>query len=263
MIRSIPRVALIAAGLVVFAGTIGGGMVLAEGKDAPTPTPTTQTQPAGPGAKPNAKDPKAYSDDFIQKLAGNLNIDVQTLKDALKTTSLGEIDQAVANGTIDQATADKIKTAIANGDVPGFQLPRIGKGGPGASPKMGGVGGGFGFVRPGADLNGIATFLGIDIKTLKSELASGETPAQVAGAHGKTRDDLKTFLTTQLSTRLAAAVSSGKLTQAQADAETQKFSTAVDGYLDHTIQAPQMGRGHKPGPGKQPAATATPGTGTN
>jgi hypothetical protein len=258
MIRSIPRVALIAAGLVVFAGTIGGGIVLAEGRDAPTPSPTTQAGPSN-----SAKGPKAYTDDFIQKLADNLHIDVQTLKDALKTTSLGEIDQAVSDGKIDQATADKIKTAINNGDVPGFELPRLGNGAAPGAKANGGPGGPgrFAFAAP-ADLNAIAGFLGTDVATLRSELTGGKTLAQAAEAHGKTRDELKTFLTDQQASRLAAAVTAGKITQAQADAVTQKFATTIDNILDQTIQPPPMGRGHKPATGNK-TNPPTPTTGTN
>ena len=49
-------------------------------------------------------------------------------------------------------------------------------------------------------------------------MANGATLATVAQAHGKTRDQLKTFITNAAKTKLDAAVANGDLTQKHADA---------------------------------------------
>ena len=64
----------------------------------------------------------------------------------------------------------------------------------------------------------LATFLGISQDQLKTELqAANATLATVAQAHGKTRDELKSFITSTAKTQLDQAVTNKKLTQQQAD----------------------------------------------
>src|SRR6185295_17871443 len=91
----------------------------------------------------------------------------------------------VASGELTQAQADQIKQQIANApaDAPFFG------GGPG---DHGRGGPGFG----GGDPAKIADFLGITADQFHTEIdATGATLATVAQAHGKSRDELKAFLT--------------------------------------------------------------------
>src|SRR5438309_1209075 len=67
-----------------------------------------------------------------------------------------------------------------------------------------------------------------------SHLQSGQTLAQIATEKGKTRDDLKAYLTSQEKTRLAKAVTDGKLTQAQADQRLADLSSRLDEMIDRT-----------------------------
>jgi len=278
MNRSIPRVAAVSAGLVVFAATLGGGIVLAQSNDSPTaPGSTQQVQTDTP---PAGHDPKARMEEFLQKLAGNLNIPEQQLKDALKQTSTDEVDKALADGKIDKATADKIRSAIRNGEGGfAFGLMPIGgrgkgpQGGPNGGPQTGPNGGPQGGPNGGSQRGGpgmglgntdaIAKFLGTDAKTLRDELGGGKTPAEVAQAHGKSRDELKTFLTSELDARLKQQVDSGRLTQAQADAMRTQAAANIDKVLDSKLPqgpggpgGPRHGMPGMPGSqGGQPSPT--------
>lgn len=239
MILKAPFVAATAAGLVVLAGVVGGGIVMAQG----SPTPGgTQATPTAPASKP---DRQQQMDDYLQKLAANLGIDVAKLKDALKKTSLDDIDQALKDGKITQDQHDTMKSAIENGDGPFFG-PGLGKmRGPGGKP------GGFAELGPlfmGAK-NGIAdfaTWLGIDTATLQKDLAGGKTLAQEAQDHQKTRDDLKKYITDALDAHLKQLVSDGVLKQDKADALKKNLTDNLDKIIDG--QKPAIGGPGTAGP---------------
>ena len=99
-------------------------------------------------------------------------------------------------------------------------------------------------------------FLGVQPADLMSSLQSGKTLAQIATEKGKTRDDLKAYLTSQEKTRLASAVTDGKLTQAQADQRLADLSSRLDEMIDRTGPA-----GGPRGMGPR-GAGGTPGTPT-
>ena len=129
-----------------------------------------------------------------------------------------------------------------------------------ARPFRSGRPGAFG--TPGAGVRGgcssaISTllwpdFLGISQDQLQSELsADGATMATVAQAHGKSRDDLKTFLTDSRSRSNAdQAVANEQMTQDQADQMVQNTTSSLDNMID--------GNGFR-GFGRPPGAGGTPG----
>ena len=83
---------------------------------------------------------------------------------------------------------------------------------------------------PGDDLDAAATYLGTTTSDLLSQLQAGKTLAQIAGS--KT-SGLVAALVTHEKTEIAAAVTAGRLTQAQADqiasTLTQRFTDLVNG----------------------------------
>lgn len=218
--KRIPRTALIAAGLVAMASIIGGGIVFAQtsGSNSPLGNLASLTTQAGPNSGQS---------DYITQLATNLGVDVATLKAAIATTNGDELKKAVAAGTITQAQADKIAAALP-GDT--FFFGAHGSKTPG-NPAVPGKGGPFfGAIT---DVEGsVATFLGVTPAQLKTELQGGKSLADVATAHEKTRDDLKTYLTTQANAQIERAVSDGKLAQAQADMIKSALSTHLDQIID-------------------------------
>ena len=230
------KVLMVGAGIATFAGVLGGGVLggqLSGSSSASALGPGSsalvsalqQTSPT-PQAGQNGR--AAAMEDFLQKLAKNLGVDETKLKDALKQTRLDQLAADVASGKITQAQADQMKTAIENGTAPLF--------GPG----------GFGHRDGGHDRGGpegariggrendaaLAQFLGIDHATFEQAEHSGKSLATIASDHGKSRDELKAFLTNEEQTRLKDAVSSGKLTQAQADQMQQQFTSNLDARID-------------------------------
>lgn len=168
--------AAVAAGLLTI-GSIAGGIV-----------PTSAQTPEATRAATRPTSPTA--DERLAKLAANLGVTVDQLKAGMQKTELQRIDDAVAAGrlTADQAAAAKAR--IASGQPSG-------PGGPGA---QGGPG------RSGGALAAAATASGIDAKTLMTEMRAGRSLAQVAAAHGKSRDELKAALQQQFSASLDAMI---------------------------------------------------------
>lgn len=104
--------------------------------------------------------------------------------------------------------------------------------------------GGFGGGRV---LGSLATLLNVDPQQLRTELqADGATIASVAQAHGIDRATLRLDLIDAERQRLADAVSSGGLAQADADAQQSQFEANVDQLMDSN------GGGQFGGPGGPP-----------
>ena len=62
-----------------------------------------------------AATPEEDRDAYLEKLAANLGVDVQKLKDAIKTTNLQVLDEKVADGSVTQEQADKMRERIEEG----------------------------------------------------------------------------------------------------------------------------------------------------
>jgi hypothetical protein len=98
----------------------------------------------------------------------------------------------------------------------------------------------------GDELAAAATYLGIPQADLLTSLQSGKTLAQVAGAtSGKTVAGLIDALVAAEKTELAAAVTAGEITQAQADQKTATLTAHVTAEVNGT--RPARGPG---GPGR-------------
>jgi len=149
---------------------------------------------------------------------------------------------------------------FVQGGGPGFFGPGMGQGkigvevmgGPGfGGPGMGegmrdGPGGG-GLL--GADiLNPSATFLGIPLATLQSDLAGGKTLAQEAVAKGKTAADLITYLTAAEKTILDADKAAGWLTADQETAALAQLNAAITDLVNNGPPVPPTGEKAPQGP---------------
>lgn len=78
-----------------------------------------------------------------------------------------------------------------------------------------------------------AAFLGISFEQLESELnAEGATPASVAEAHGRTREELKTFFMEELEANLDEAVAAGTMSQEDADNMFERQASRIDDIID-------------------------------
>jgi polyhydroxyalkanoate synthesis regulator phasin len=159
---------------------------------------------AGGGAgfaatKITGNDGQAVIDDAAQQLG----VSPGALSDALKNALKHQVDAAVADGRLTKEQADRIKARI---DAGGFPL---------------GFGVGFGHHRGGLgpyeQLDAAADYLGLTEAQLRTQLQNGKTLAQVAQDRNKSVAGLVDAMTAAAKKQLDAAVSAGRLTQAQAD----------------------------------------------
>ena len=227
---------LAVAGVAVVA-VIGAGVVMA------------QTPGAGTGTS------------FLDRVAQKLGITTPKLENAIKSARTDQIDEALKNGQITQQQADALKQKLSqspNGGAFGFGFG-MGHMGRGAF----GRGGPFGLMGAADKLAG---FLGISQSQLVTELqAPNATLATVAQAHGKSRNDLKTFITNTAKSALDTAVKDGKITQQQESNMLSQLNSHLDQLIDGTFFGGRGrgmpfggGRGHgmNPNPG---GGAATPG----
>jgi F0F1-type ATP synthase delta subunit len=189
------------------------------------------------------------------------------LIDALVAAEQTEIAAAVTAGELTQAQSDQITptlkarfTDLANG----------------VRPERGpGFGHGFGHGGPGGgELAAAATYLGLTQTNLETALQSGKTLSQVADATtNKSTAGLIDALVAAEKTELAAAITAGKLTQAQSDQMTTnlkaRFTDLVNGvHPAHADGGPDGDHGdHRDhgGFGAPPASgsSSAPTTGTH
>jgi AraC-like DNA-binding protein len=222
-----------------------GGAALAQ-----TPTP-------GAG-RPGGAEMRARAEQFLSAVAAKLGKTPAEVSAAFKAVEHDRVAQALKDGKLTQQQADAMNKRIDQSTGLGFMGgPGMhrgdGKGpGPGAGPGRGPGGGSGGMHGQAGPFGDVAGFLGIKPPELFQQLRGGKTLAQVAQDHGKSRDDLKTYLTTQLKNRLAQAVQSGRLTQAQADDMLKSMSGRLDQMID------RVGGGRPPGggPGMGPRGRA-------
>ena len=99
---------------------------------------------------------------------------------------------------------------------------------------------------PGKGAEAVATALGITVEELKTELSSGKSIADVAKAKNVDIAKVIAAMTAQMKAHLDEEVTSGKHTQAEADAKLAEFTTRATEMVNK-VGGPQAG--HKGGPG--------------
>ena len=168
---------------------------------------------------------------YVTDVAHHLGVTPSALTAAMKAATIDRINAALAAGRLTQAQAIALKQRVEQGTG----APYLGGGGFGHR--------GFGhgrFARAGAV---VAQYLGISEATLRSELQSGKSLAQIASStSGKSVAGLKTAIVTAAKTRLDKAVSNGRITSAQ---ETQLLAT-LPARADAALQRTGLG-GPPPG----------------
>jgi hypothetical protein len=192
------------AGAVVVAALAGGGGAIA----------ATQL---GSGAEEQA---------ILNDAAKRLGVEPSELSDALEQAYSARIDAAVAAGELTEEQADALKARIQAGDVPLVGGPLFGHHGPGFGGHHGpGLGG----------LDAAASYLGLTEAELHEQLESGQTLAQIAAAQHKSVDGLKQAMVDQAKQDLDAAVSEGRLTEAQAQEILGDLEQRIDDVINGTL----------------------------
>jgi polyhydroxyalkanoate synthesis regulator phasin len=134
-------------------------------------------------------------------------------------------------------TAKPLPTLAEGGETPAPRQP-IGPGDGGALGQM---------LRIGGPSEEFAAFLGISLEQLESELsAEGATPATVAEAHDRTRDELKAFFIEQAQAQLSEGVSAGTMSQEDANNLLENLTSRIDDIIDGEELFPGAG-GPEPG----------------
>jgi hypothetical protein len=141
------------------------------------------------------------------------------------------LKKLVDAGTINQSQADAVSQALVAARPEGGPRGR-GDHGPGHGPG--------GQVVAGA--------LGIDEATLRTELQSGKTIAEIAQAHGVDVQKVVDALVADLKTHLDADVAAGRITQAQADQKLADAPARITDMVNH--KPPVGGPGGPGGPGR-------------
>jgi hypothetical protein len=176
----ITRTSKVVAGAAALAAAAGTGAAIASSNDNSRSTES-----------------KAVIDDAAKQLG----IPSEKLSAALKKALEDRVDAAVAAGRITKEQGDALKQRIESDEY----------------PIIGGPGRGFGHFGFFGRLDAAADYIGISEETLRSELSSGKTLAQIAQDHGKTADGLVNALLVDVRQKLDSAVAAGRLTRAQAD----------------------------------------------
>ena len=183
--------------------------------------------------------PSARSQAVIADAAGQLGVTPDKLSAALKQAVENQIQAEVTSGQLTQAQADAMKKRVESGDYPlmgGFGF-RDGFG------HGGGFGPGFGLF---GELSAAATYLGVTVDSLRTDLAGGKTLAQVAADQKKSVDGLVSALLDSAKSKLDAAVKAGRLTQAQEDSILSNMKQQVTDMVNG--KRPSLGPSGPSGP---------------
>jgi len=108
--------------------------------------------------------------------------------------------------------------------------------------------------RHGAGLATAASTIGVTEEELRTALHSGQSLAQVAQSKGVAPQKVIDAMVAESKTRLADAVKSGDLTQAQADEKTATLTERITGIVNRTGGPGRGPRGMHRG-GARPGAT--------
>ena len=190
-----------------------------------------QAAPGTPGTPAAGKQGQSCGD-FASKLAANLGVSEDRLRDAFKQTALQEVDEALAAGRITADQAQRLKDRINQG---GGNLPcfRLGGGKAGQHGRMV-------MILPQM-LDAAAGYLGTDRATLLQELRDEGSLQAVAAKHGKDTPDGKAGLEQALEAALRQALADRGVDQARVDQVANEFKQNFDQLYTRNWQ--RMGSG--------------------
>ena len=186
----------------------------------------------------------------LADVAADQGVSVDDLRSALLSAAEERIDDAVADGHLDEERAADIKAELA--DRIDEHLNRVHDGSMGDRHGKGrGFGRGFRGAGAQAGAEALADFLGVTTDDLRTAHQDGQTLAEIAEAQGVSEDDLVAFLMAQLEERLDTAVENGRLDADQVDdilAEAEaRVEARINGEKPERLdgRGMGMGRGHR------------------
>src|SRR5215212_9890177 len=177
--------------------------------------------------------PGERSQAAVDDAAKQLGVEPAKLSAALKKALENQVDADVAAGRMTKEHGEAMKARIEAGDYPLLDVgPRFGRFEHGRFHGHVGLRG----------LDAAASYLGVTQEQLRTEIASGKTLAEVAKAKGKPVDGLVAALVADAKTKIAAAVTAGRLSQAEADRLTAPLEEHVTDLVNSSVR-PRIGPG--------------------
>ncbi len=205
--------------LKALAGIIGGlvlGLLLVVAVSAQTTSTPSNGTSTGGQTTTQSSNGKVYRDLYLQKLVDNLGVSKDKLTGAMTQARKDTLAQAVKDGKITQAQADKVNSAMQQRQDNGFVgLGHMDKG------KLAQL------RETGQQVfQAVADKLGMTTDQLKSDLKSGQTLADIAKSKNVSDQDLKTAVVNTVKPKLDQAVKDGKITQDQANKVLDRIQKA-------------------------------------
>ncbi len=164
----------------------------------------------------------------LATIASEQGVSREKLIEALKSDMASRLNQAVKDGKITQAQANKkLKNATQH------ITNKIDK-------KMSDITQGFHGGKYGKFFHSTTLkSLGLDEAKVKEGLSAGKTLATIASEHGISREKLIVTLKKDMTDRLTQAVKDGKITQEQADKRlkyaNKRITKMIDGKMNHSL----------------------------
>ena len=165
-----------------------------------------------------------YCQLYEQTLAKDLGVSESKLQSANQSAMKATLDQMVKDGKITAAQESKIEARLAKAGAHPCAALAAARGhhgglhGPAQQALMN--------ARTAVE-SAVAAKLNISTSTLESDLANGQTIAQIAQAQHVNLSDVNTAYLNAVQAQLKQAVSSGTITQAQSDMLYTRIQNAV------------------------------------
>jgi ribosomal protein S20 len=208
------------------AGPGGSGGRAREGRVA------VQTAASTIGVQPRDLRSQIKAGTTVAQVATQHGVDPTTVVNAIVTAGTQEIDQAVAQGKIDQTKGDQAKQKL-----PDFANRFVNQ------PHQQN---GYGFRKDA--VQAAAKSIGISTDDLKQAVKGGKSIAQVAKDHDKAPDDVVNAIVNAVKSDIDQAVKDGTLDAQRADQIKSKLPDRVTKLVNHE---------HRQGQPTTPSTTAT------
>ncbi len=177
----------------------------------------------------------------LADIAKAQSVDVAKVIDSIVTDIKAKLAAEVASGKITQTEADAKLT-----DITARVTNMVNNGRPAGAMRFRGHG------RP--DLSNVAEVLGLTSSELQTQLQSGNSLADIAKTQSVEVAKVIDTIVADMKTKLAAEVTSGKITQTEADAKLTDITARVTNMVNNVRPEGGMGFGegsprgsHRPG----------------
>ena len=160
----------------------------------------------------------------VAQVATANNTAAQAVITALVGDETTAIDGLVSSGKLTSSQASQIKANLTQMVTDFVDQTR-----PATVPGIGG--GGAGEM---AALQAAATTIGVTASALASDLAAGQSIAEVAGAHDVSVSKVVAAVTTAVDSQISSLESSGRITSAEASTLTSEVQSRVTAWVDGT-----------------------------